>query len=63
MGSSQLPSPQMKCENNGHDHPQEEDKGKPGLHKSPYAAKRKKGEGLKGKKSAEKNKRERKMSE
>lgn len=51
----------MKRENNGHDHPQEEDKGKPGLHKSPYAAKRKKGEGFKGKKSAEKDKRERRM--
>lgn len=36
-GSSQLSSPQVKCQNDRQDHPQEEDKGKPGLHESPYA--------------------------
>lgn len=47
LGGSQLPSPQVKRQNNGHDHPQEQDKGKPGLHKSPYAARWKKVRGFK----------------
>ena len=55
-GSSQLPSPQVKRQNNGHDHPQEEDKGKPGLHKSPYAAKQKKGKYFNGRTQQRKTK-------
>lgn len=35
---SGLPSPQVQGENHGHNHPQEEHKGQPGLHKPPYAA-------------------------
>lgn len=46
MGNSQLLSPQMERQNDRQDRPQEEDKGKPGLHKSPYAA-RGKGKGKK----------------
>lgn len=59
-GSSQLSSPQVKCQNDRQDHPQEEDKGKPGLHESPYAARREKkttGGGFKHKKSAEEDRR------
>lgn len=38
IGGSGLPSPQVQGENHGHNHPQEQDKGQPGLHKPPYAA-------------------------
>lgn len=33
-----LPSPQVQGENHGHNHPQQQHKGQPGLHKPPYAA-------------------------
>lgn len=34
---ARYPSPQVKGQNDRQDHPQEKDKGKPGLHEPPYA--------------------------